>query len=272
MTQAHANSPAYSGYGSLAFRREACILTIVINAPEKRNAVDDSLHADLARVFYEVNADPTVDVVILTGTGRWFCAGGDMTWFQQLIDTPAKWNAMVIEARKIINSLLELEKPIIARVNGAAAGLGASIALLCDMVVADEDALIGDPHVKMGLVAGDGGAVIWPQLVGFAKAKEMLLTGRMLTGREAQQMGLVNYAVPADSLDTKVNALAAELAGGAPLAIRWTKTVMNLELRRIATLLTDAALAYETVTNSSADHQEAVNAFIHRRPPQFVGR
>ena len=272
MTDTAPPATTYTGYRSLSFERQGRVLTITIDAPQKKNAVDDDLHGDLARVFSQVNADAGTDVVILTGTGRWFCAGGDMTWFQSLIDEPQRWTAMIIEAKRIINGLLELEKPIIARVNGAAAGLGASLALLCDLVVADETALIGDPHVKMGLVAGDGGAIIWPQLVGFAKAKEMLLTGRMLTAAEAQAMGLINYAVPAQQLDLKVNELATELAQGATLAIRWTKTVMNLELRRIANLLTDAALAYETVTNSSHDHQEAVNAFVGRRRPVFEGR
>ena len=131
-------------------------------------------------------AAPHADVVVLTGHGRWFCAGGEMSWFQDLINHKEKWRSMIVEAKKILNGLLELEKPIIAKVNGAAAGLGASIALLCDMAYASEDAVIGDPHVKMGLVAGDGGAVIWPHLVGLNKAKEMLLTGRMLPASEAR--------------------------------------------------------------------------------------
>jgi enoyl-CoA hydratase len=202
----------YQGYRSLSFDRKGKVLHIVIDTAEKKNAVDSGLHADLAKVFYEVNADPGSDVVVLTGVGKWFCAGGDMTWFQELIDEPQRWNYMLVEAKQIINGLLELEKPIIARVNGAAAGLGASLALMCDLVVAAESAVIGDPHVKMGLVAGDGGAIIWPQLVGFAKAKEMLLTGRMLTAKEAEVLGLVNYALPLSELDAKVDALAHEPA------------------------------------------------------------
>lgn len=264
-------SSQYMNYRTLSFERNGRILKITIDSAETRNAVDDDLHTDLARVFYEVNVDPDADVVILTGTGRWFCAGGDMTWFQELIDEPQRWNRMIVDAKRIINGLLELEKPIIARVNGAAAGLGASVALMCDMAVAVDTALIGDPHVKMGLVAGDGGAVIWPQLVGFSRAKEMLLTGRMLTAREAEAMGLINYAVTADELDAKVDALANELVNGATMAIRWTKSVMNLELRRISCLLTDAALAYETMTNASQDHQEAVRAFVEKRVPAFTG-
>lgn len=261
----------YLNYRTLSFERNGRVLKIIINSADTKNAVNDDLHTDLARVFYEVNADPDTDVAILTGTGRWFCAGGDMTWFQELIDEPQRWNRMMIDAKRIINGLLELEKPIIASINGAAAGLGASIALLCDMAVAVDTALIGDPHVKMGLVAGDGGAIIWPQLVGFSKAKEMLMTGKMLSAKEAESMGLINYAVPADQLNEKVDSLANELAAGATMAIRWTKTVMNLELRRISCLMTDAALAYETMTNSSRDHQEAVRAFVEKRPPKFTG-
>ncbi|MPR07817.1 enoyl-CoA hydratase/isomerase family protein [Microvirga tunisiensis] len=262
----------FKDYKTLAFERRGRILTIVINQPDKRNAVDDDLHHDLSRVFYDAHDDPDSDIIVLTGTGRWFCAGGDMGWFQECIDDPAKWRRNVTAAKRIISGLLELEKPIICRVNGAAAGLGASLALLSDIIVADENVVIGDPHVKMGLVAGDGGAVIWPQLIGFARAKELLLTGRMLKAGEAAAMGLINYAVPTDELDGKVNTLADELASGATWAIRWTKTVMNLELQRLSTLMTDAALGYETVTNEMADHQEAVNAFREKRKPQFTGR
>lgn len=258
-------------YQRLSFRRDGRVLTIVIDHETGRNAVDAPLHAELARVFGEANRDPHSDVVVLTGTGRWFCAGGDMGWFQDLIDEPGRWHAMIIEAKAIIGGLIDLEKPIVARINGAAAGLGASIALLCDISVAVDTALIGDPHVRMGLVAGDGGAVIWPQLVGMARAKEMLLTGRMLGAPEAAALGLVNHCVPAEELDAKVREFTDALSSGATLAIRWTKTVMNLELRRLSTLLTDAALAYETVTNFSHDHQEAVHAFRAKRAPTFKG-
>lgn len=263
---------AYRGYSSLSFRREGRILYITIDYEAKRNAVDGLLHQELSRVFYDVNRDGSSDVVVLQGRGRWFCAGGDMKWFQDLIDDKTRWRDMIVEAKKIINGLLELEKPIIAKVNGAAAGLGASIALLCDIVYMCDTAQIGDPHVRMGLVAGDGGAIIWPYLVGMNRAKEMLLTGRMLSAEEARQLGLVNHVVPANELDDAVDKAARELAGGATLAIRWTKTILNLELRRINAAITDAALAYESLTNDSHDHQEAVAAFVEKRPPRFAGR
>lgn len=262
----------FSSYPSFRFSRRGRILTVSIASPNGRNSVDAQLHDDLARVFYELNDDPDSDVIVLTGTDRWFCAGGDMNWFQEMIDRPDRWRTEVLPtAKRIIGGLLELEKPIVCRLNGAAAGLGASVALLCDIIVAAEGVVIGDPHVKVGLVAGDGGAIIWPQLIGFARAKEFLMTGEMLTAERAAGMGLINYVVPADALDAKVDGLADALADGATLAIRWTKTVVNMELRRIHAALTDAALGYETLTNGSADHQEAIDAFREKRAPKFTG-
>lgn len=263
---------ALEGYRSFTFTRRGRVLTARIDRAASRNAVDEVLHHEFARLFHDLNDDPDSDVIVLTGADRWFCAGGDMAWFQSLIDDPKRWRAEVLPAAKrIISGLLDLEKPIVCGLNGAAAGLGASIALMCDIIIASEKAVIGDPHVKMGLVAGDGGAIIWPQLVGFARAKEMLLTGKMLTAQRAEELGLVNYVVPEAELEAKVNAMADELAGGATLAIRWTKTVVNMELRRIHAALTDAALGYETLTNESADHQEAVRAFREKRKPAFRG-
>ena len=125
--------------------------------------------------------------------------------------------------------------------------------------------------MKMGYVAGDGGAVIWPQLVGFARAKEYLLTGDMLTAVEAERIGLINHAVPRDKFDEKVNTLTAKLAAGSTKAIKWTKTCTNIPLRQLAHSIMDASLAYEAITNMGADHQEAVTAFQEKRKPKFTG-
>jgi enoyl-CoA hydratase len=266
------SSQALEKYQCFSLSRRGRILYVKIDRASTHNAIDDALHHELSRIFYDLNEDPDSDVIVLTGADRWFCAGGDMDWFQSLIDDPKRWRTGVLPtAKRIISGLLELEKPIICRLNGAAAGLGASIALMCDIIIASEKAVIGDPHVKAGLVAGDGGAIIWPQLIGFVRAKEMLLTGKMLTAARAEALGLINYVVPEAELDEKVDAMADELVTGATLAIRWTKTVVNMELRRIHAALTDAALGYETITNSSADHQEAINAFREKRKPNFRG-
>jgi enoyl-CoA hydratase len=156
--------------------------------------------------------------------------------------------------------------------NGDAIGLGATIALFCDVIIADDKARIADPHVKVGLVAGDGGAAIWPQLIGFARAKEFLMTGEMVRAPEAARMGLINHAVPAAELDEKVQQLANKLAKGATLAIRWTKRAANIQLRDVVTRVLDASVAYEAMSQRTADHAEAVSAFNEKRRPQFKGK
>ena len=260
----------FSTYERMRISRNGRILTIALDNG-KINAVDSTMHHELARVFLDAQDDEDSDLVILTGTGRAFCAGGDMDWFQKHIEDPRTFRAIAPEAKRIVTSLLDLEKPLICRLNGAAAGLGATIALMSDIIIAADSARIGDPHIKVGLVAGDGGAIIWPQLIGFARAKELLLTGDLLTATEAAGLGLVNYAVPADELDAKVDEIAGKILGNPRWAVRWTKTVANIPLRELAARLADPALAYEILTNLTADRKEAVAAFVERRKPEFTG-
>ncbi len=260
----------FSSYQRMGFERRGRELRVTIDNG-RMNAVDFEMHEELARLFPDLQGDGESDLIVLTGAGRAFCAGGDMDWFQAMIDEPALFRGIANDAKRIVNGLLELEKPILCRLNGAAAGLGASIALLCDVIVADETAKIGDPHVKVGLVAGDGGAVIWPQLIGFARAKEMLLTGDMITCAEAARMGLVNHAVPAGALDAKTDEIAAKILANPRWAVRWTKTAVNLVLRDLANRVMDAAIAYEINSNATADRREAVSAFIEKRVPSFSG-
>ena len=259
-------------YETFAFDRRGRVLTATINRPDQMNAVNATMHREMASVFYDLQRDPDSDVIVLTGAGRAFCAGGDTAWFQLMIDEPARFEALMPEAKAIVFGLLELEKPIICRLNGAAAGLGATIALMCDIVIASDKAMLGDPHVCMGLVAGDGGCVIWPQLIGFNKAKELLMLGDMLKAPEADKYGLFNHLVAHDELDAKTDEIADRLAAGATRAIRFTKITANIPLRRIAAELMDASLPYEALTNLTRDHQEAVNAFNEKRRAQFTGR
>lgn len=259
----------FDDYRTILFNRRGRVLEVTLNRPDKLNATDAVLHTELARVFTDISNDPDSDIVVLTGAGRAFSAGGDVAWMQDAIDEPERFEQTVREAKQIVFGLIDCEKPVIAKLNGHATGLGATIALFCDVIFAAEHAKIGDPHVSIGFVAGDGGAVIWPQLIGYARAKEYLLTGDLITATQAAQMGLINHAVPADQLDERVNAFADRLANGATKAIRWTKMSVNIGLRDLATSILDASLAYEALSNVTADHAEAVRAFSEKRAPLF---
>lgn len=261
----------YSAYKHMKIERNGKILTITLNRPPM-NPIHYELHNELARLWHQVQRDHDSDVIIFTGAGDVFSAGGDIPMMQKRIDDPELFNQKNLEMKQMIFGLLDLEKPVIARVNGDCIGLGATLALLCDIIIAVDDARFCDPHVKMGYVAGDGGAIIWPQLIGYARAKEYLLTGEVLDAREAERIGLINHAVPRDQLDARVNALAKKLANGPTKAIKWTKASINIPLRQLAHSMLDASLAYEAMTNIGADHQEAVTAFKEKRKPKFTGR
>nr|WP_145550138.1 enoyl-CoA hydratase-related protein [Variovorax boronicumulans] len=262
----------FSSYECIEFQRTGRILTIALNRPAQRNAVNARLHHELSRVFTDAQRDGGSDIVVLSGNGSAFCAGGDIDWMQLSVDEPSEFERTAREAKDIVYSQLDLEKPLICKLNGHATGLGASLALLSDIVVMAAEARIGDPHVSVGLVAGDGGALIWPQLVGYAKAKKYLLTGELMAAAEAERIGLVTEVVPRAELDAHVAALAQRLAAGATKAIRWSKVTTNLPLRQLFHSYFDAGVAYECMSNLTADHAEAVRAFREHRPPVFTGR
>lgn len=261
----------FDAYRTLSFSRRGRVIEITLNRPESLNAVDGTMHGELARVFCDVAVDEESDVVVLTGAGRAFSAGGDLSWLQGLCGDRAAWERVRVEAKRIVFGLLDCEKPLIAKVNGHAMGLGATLALFCDVIFAAEPARIADPHVRVGLAAGDGGALIWPQLIGYARAKEYLMTGDPLSAAKAAEIGLVNHCVPADALDERVDAFAERLCGGAVAAVRYTKIAVNIGLRQIAHALMDASIAYESVTSDSDDHREALRAFLEKRAPRFRG-
>jgi enoyl-CoA hydratase len=155
--------------------------------------------------------------------------------------------------------------------NGVASGLGATIALFCDIIIAAKTARIGDPHVRVGIVAGDGGCVIWPLLVGPARAKEYLLTGDLVNAEEAERIGLINRVVAPEELYPTALALAQRLAAGAPKAIGWTKLSVNRWLKEGLNLIMDASLGLEWITFGTEDHREAVDAFLEKREPKYKG-
>jgi enoyl-CoA hydratase/carnithine racemase len=245
-------------YETLLLTRQGRRLTITLNRPDVMNAFNTIMHTELIKALLFARGDTESDVILLTGAGRAFSAGGDLEQMAHVIENPELFDAEAANAKLLIYTLLDIEKPIVARVNGAAVGLGATIALFCDVVFATETAKIGDPHVAIGLVAGDGGAVIWPQLVGFARAKEYLMTGELMTALQAAEIGLINHAVPASDLDSNVDAYCDKLLNGATQAVRWTKVTINLELKRIAHALMDPGIAYESLSVRSQAHKQLV--------------
>lgn len=261
----------YSAYEDLLVTHDDGVTTITLNQPDVLNSFTGPMHRSMSKIWDDLHEDPDVRVIVLTGAGRAFSAGGNVVNMQKKIDDYELFDEPLVEAKRIIYRMLECQKPIIARVNGHAVGLGATVALMCDIIIASENAKIGDPHVNAGLVAGDGGALIWPQLVGFARAKEYLMTGDLMTATEAERIGLINHCVPHDQLDDKVYGLARRLASGAMKSIYWTKQTINIPLRQIAHSIMDYSLAVEALSNRTQDHQEAVSAFTNKRKPSFSG-
>jgi enoyl-CoA hydratase len=253
-------------------RQEHGIVLVTLNRPERLNAVNGTMHAELARFSRDFGNDREARVLVLTGAGRAFCAGGDFSPGDPIGSNPEGPNLWV-EARQIVDHILECEKPMISAVNGYAMGLGANVALLCDVVVAGPDAVFADTHVNMGIGAGDGGQLIWPFLIGVNRAKYYLMTGDRISGREAVEMGLANFYVEEkEALLPRAMEIAGKLAAGAPRAITASKMAVNAYLRSVSSMVMPMCLKYEEVTMASEDHREAVAAFQEKRQPKFTGR
>jgi enoyl-CoA hydratase len=261
-----------SSYSTLHLERSGRVLRASFNQPERMNAIGKLAHEELARFFTELASDAESDIVVLTGKGRAFCAGGDLDHIQAMIDDPKLFLDDIPNVKRIVFGILDCPKVLIAKVNGPAVGLGATIALLCDVIFAAQSAKIGDPYMKVGLSAGDGGALIWPHLLGHARAKEYLMTGRLLTGEEAEGIGLINHAVPAAELDRAVEEFVQQLSRGAMRAIQRTKLSVSLGLKQMAHAVLDASIAYEALSNVTDDHREAVQALREKREPRFTGK
>jgi enoyl-CoA hydratase len=247
------------------------VLVVTLDNPPS-NAFEGAMHDELRRVLEDVNSDSRTKVLVITGAGeKAFCAGGDVNEMKRMLDDPKATVHGFVEARRLLNAMLRLEKPLIARLNGHAIGLGATVALFSDLCYAAENVKIGDPHVAVGYAAGDGGALIWPQLIGYMRAREYLLTGDPVRSQDAAAIGLINRAVPREELDAVAYGMADRLAAGASVAINLTKQAINLPLRRQLEGMIDASVWFETISAFTDDHREAVHAFLEKRSPSFTG-
>jgi enoyl-CoA hydratase len=251
----------YDDYKSLDVTRDADVLTVTMNPGTPLNVINAQMHTDLATIFDRIREDTSVLSVVLTGSGSAFCGGADLYWLRE---NSEELDLIFREARHTILAMLELPQPIIAAIEGPAIGLGATLALFCDIKIAATDAKIGDPHVRVGLVAGDGGAVIWPWLVGGGRAKRYLLTGDLINATDARDMGLIDEtAEPGDAIRT-AQALAARIGQNSMAAVRGTKLAVNKLLSDSANLALDLSLALEKETKVSQEHHDAVDAFLAR--------
>jgi enoyl-CoA hydratase len=244
------------------------VLQVVMNRPDKLNAADAEMHSNLTEIWRVIDADATVNAVLITGAGKAFSAGGDLDMVGRMMadfDTRMRvWK----EARDMVYNMINCSKPIVSAINGAAVGAGLVVAILADISIAAKSAKLIDGHTKLGVAAGDHAAIVWPLLCGMAKAKYHLLLCEPVSGEEAERIGLVSLAVPDAELQIRALDIATRLAEGAPNAIRWTKYALNNWLRAAGPTF-DASLGMEFLGFSGPELPEGVAALREKRAPKF---
>ena len=269
----------YSRYSTLSVDKKDGIATLTLNRPDALNAIANNQpesvsHREVEDIWLDLASDAEIRVIILTGAGKAFSAGGNVKAMAKRSVSPEGWTHAVNttrDAKRLLGNMLDVPQPIIAAVNGHAMGLGVTLAVMSDITVISETAKVGDTHVRVGLVAGDGGTVAWPLILGVNRAKDFLMRGKVIDGREAERIGLMNYAVPADQVMATAMEIAEDLNGLPPLAVRWTKASINQTLKAQFVQAMDGAIAYEALSMVSRDHSEAAHAFAEKRTPSYRG-
>ena len=247
----------------LRLERDGQIATLTLDRPEKLNALTGEMSRDFLAMIREISDDEDIRVMILTGAGRAFCVGGDLSLEDSFTGLGFQ-RELELYAETVL-AILSCPKPILCQLNGDAVGWGATIALFCDVVVARSGARVGDPHVNVGLSTGDGASVIWPQLAGYPRAKQFLLTGELITVDVAERFGLINEVVEAGQLESRVREIAATIASKPALAVAMTKASVNIPLQNLVRTCMDTYIAYELATQRHPDHRAAVAAFLDSR-------
>jgi enoyl-CoA hydratase len=259
----------YSDYRHILFeKREPGILWVTLNRPEVLNAADSRMHTELVQLWGTIDADPEVRVAVVTGAGRAFSAGGDLKLVEEAYRDYEEIVRILDEARELVYNMIHCKTPLISAINGAAVGAGLVVALLADISIAAQSARMADGHVRMGVAAGDHAAILWPLLVGMAKAKYYLMTSGFVDGREAERIGLVSLCVPDDELEGKAMEVARNLATGPQHAIRFTKRALNQWLLDAGPIF-DHSLALEMLGFFSEDMQAGIKGLRAKRKAQF---
>jgi enoyl-CoA hydratase len=242
--------------------RRGPVRVVTINRPDALNAVDPALSRGLCNVWAHLAQDSEARAVILTGAGRAFSAGGDMVMFQRIQVDPVERAGLIEEARRTFNELVNFPLPVVAAVNGPAVGLGCTLAVLCDLVYVAESAFLQDPHVSIGLTAGDGGAPFWPLTMSLVRAKELLFFGERIGAADAVALGIANGVTADGEVLDKAIAVAQRLAALPPQAVQSTKRAVNLHVARAAAAVLDYALAAEFQSYDTPEHKAAVARFL----------
>ena len=259
----------YADFQHILFeRREHGIVWLTLNRPEALNAADRRLHTELVEVWRTLDRDPAARVAVVTGAGRAFSAGGDLGLVENAYRNPEEIGRILDEARDLVYNILRCDKPIVSAINGAAVGAGLVVALLADVSIAAASARLADGHVRLGVAAGDHAAIVWPLLVGMAKAKYYLLTAEFIDGKEAERIGLVSLCVPDDELPARAQAVAVKLATGPRHAIRYTKRALNQWLLQAGPIF-DHSLALEMLGFFHEDMAEGVAALREKRAARY---
>jgi enoyl-CoA hydratase/carnithine racemase len=247
-------------------RPHAGVLRVVMNRPDKLNAVDGEMHRQLTEIWRVIDADASVNSVLLTGAGKAFSAGGDLRLLDEMIADVDTRMRVWKEARDMVYNLINCSKPVVSAINGPA--VGAALALLADVSIAARSARLIDGHTKLGVAAGDHAAIVWPLLCGMAKAKYHLLLCEAVTGAEAERIGLISLAVPDEDLQARAMDIAVRLAEGAPNAIRSTKYALNNWLRMAGPIF-ETSLGLEFLGFGGREAPEGAAALREKRAPKF---
>jgi len=256
-------------YGQLAphilVEEHGPVRLLTLNAPDRHNSVDDAMHHALLQAWLLLGSDPEAGAAVLTGAGPSFSAGGDMDHIRNLHDDPHLRRNTIRTAEQLVRAAVSCELPVVAAVNGPAVGLGATLALLCDLVVIAETAYIADPHVSIGVVAGDGGAAMWPSFMSMLQAKEYLLLGSSVSAEQCLRLGIANRAVPSEDVLSVALERGSRLGRQPRQAVRDTKRALNLHLRHAVDRTLDFALAAESESLASDDVLAVVDRFAARQ-------
>jgi enoyl-CoA hydratase len=241
------------------------IVVVTLNRPEAFNASNEPLHTEISLLWSELDADATTAAIVITGAGEAFCGGGDLNLLQRMVDDTALRQATMDEGAVIVRTMTAVRAPIIAAVNGPAVGLGCSLTGMCDVVLVEEQAYFSDPHVPLGLVAADGGALMWPLLTGLLRAKEHILLGDRVDAEEAARIGIANRVVAKGTSRDEAIALATKLAKLPPQAVRESKKLLNNAVHRAIGEILDVALARETESFDEPAFQANLDRMLNRK-------